>query len=140
MKMRERIDELGIQMSKLTDVLRLTQTEQHGFALDYRLRLELYNVATSLKDFGYEYQAPEQLPLESLIKRECKEAAKAGSVDAGDIVNRVHTCLVNHPHAHRTVKNESGASDILESVAWDYLHAEIESYLFGPPLEESRNI
>ena len=119
-------------MSKLTDVLRFTQTEKHGFALDYRLRLELYNVATSLKDLGYEYEAPEQLPLESLIKRECKEAAKAGSVDAGDIVNRVHSALANHPPASRQVKTESGARDTLESVAWDYMEAEIRAYLYGP--------
>ena len=135
MKMRHRIDELGLALSKLTDVLRFTKNEQHNFSLDYRVRLQLFEVAKGLKDLGYEYHAPKQLSLDALIKRECRASAQAGGVDAGDIVNRVHGCLVNHAPALRQVKTASGATDTLDARAWDYLQAEIESYLFGPPLE-----
>ena len=137
MKMRHRIDELGLQLAKLTDTLRFTQTEKHGYALDYRLRLELFEVAKGLERLGYQYEAPAELSLHALIKRECKVSAAGGGVDAPDIVNRVHNCLANHAPALREVKAASGASDTLDSRAWDFLTEQIESYLFGPSSNES---
>ena len=134
MKMRQRIDALGLQLSRLTDTLRFTKNEQHGFALDYRLRLQLYEVAKGLEDLGYAYEPPPQISLDALIRRETKTSAAGGGVDAGDIINRVHSCLADHPPALRQVKASSGASDTLDVRSWDYLQAEIESYLFGPPL------
>ena len=132
MKLRERLDAIGVEVARLTDVLRFTQTEKHGFALDYRLRLELYQISKGLQHLGYEYAAPAQLPLVELIKRECRASAKAGGVDAGDIVNRVHSCLSDHAPALRQVENSSGATNTLDARVWDFVTAQVEEYLFGP--------
>ena len=132
MKMRERLDAIGVQVARLTDVLRFTQTEQHGYAVDFRLRLELFEVAKGLKDLGYEYEPPLELSLDALIKRECRASAKAGRVDAGDVINSVHGCLANHSPALRELRSASGANDTLDVRSWDFLTEQVESYLFGP--------
>ena len=132
MKLRQRIDELGLQLAKLTDTLRFTQTEKHGYALDYRLRLELFEVAKNLKELGYQYEAPAELSLDALIKRECKASAQGRGVDAPDIVNRVHNCLANHSPALRELRSASGATDTLDVRSWDFLTAQVEEYLFAP--------
>ena len=136
MKLRARIDELGLQVSKLTDVLRYSKNEQHNFSLDYRLRLELYEVSKGLKNLGYEYEPPPQLSLDALIRRETKTSAAGGGVDAGSIIDAVHCALSDHAPALREVRSASGATDTLDARAWDYLTQQIELYLFGPSTNE----
>ena len=135
MKLRERLDEIGVEVARLTDVLRFTQTEKHGYALDYRLRLELFEVAKGLQRLGYEYEPPAQLGLVELIKRECRASAQGGGVDTNNIVDEVHSSLSDHSPALRQVKAASGANDTLEAVCWDFLTEQVELYLFGPPLD-----
>ena len=137
MKLRERLDALGEQLSRTLHVLDTVTTEQGNLAMPMSVRRELGHVSKDLEELGYRYRPPRQYALDKLIKLKARDAAQsADTFDVAALTNAVQADIHNHGPAFQTVLRASGATYIEEAVAWDFLTEQVELYLFGPRFRE----
>ena len=76
---------------------------------------------------------PPQYSLDTLIKLSAREAAQsAQSIDVAGVVNSVLAVIHKHGPAMQQILRASGAKYLEEARAWDFITAQVETYLFGP--------